>query len=741
MADVERCITFRDGRFPCDDVRISVVCAACPIRILFHGPIGRVQRLERPVHLQWITLHPPDKGHRRGVQHPDFGTFVDIAGMQERPAASDLQAVQEAILRSVEHRAAFVPERLIAAPRQHRKSSIVQHDPEPVLRHPQAQLLRRLQRLRCHREVSPPAAQIPFDAPFHAQGIPLRDQVDVKASLLPMQETGHPIGRMLQERAPVMRLCDNRCGRTHDQGQRPALHDIRVREEQRLQPLPVQPGLFDDQPVAGQAFRPDYKALPAREADYGTFEDRCMDHVPVCSGHGIQAHLMEGQPGGHRPGIVIAGESAGGVVKVVGDNLMYPMRGLSGLVDPMVQARRQEGRLVVDIVIAAFEESVQARLEGLRSPAHLHQTWNIVRNAQGIFPAGTFVEKGAPPLRVPGAFSHRGRVPIGGLRAGGMAERKVVQPGAGGIARHHEAAHAVVGHVGTPEVPPVAAHPGVFRRHGIPAQPFRHSGDRRVAGGILHRPVARAGDAPGDISPSPIFFQSAAALGFVIGRKDFRILKHRGQSLLIINSFQPLDEGIGQDDFGIGTTLGSPVGVSAPGIGQKAIVPVNGKQRIHDVPFAVGIQERDHRQGRPIGVPKGVEIVIIYLVPRGRPFSGPVHRHQHRVVQARVEHPFVAAVSLDLHASQNVIPSGFAMGTDLAERLPFHLAQVFLGLFRPDIGDADAHFHVRLVKSDRRDVSIDRRPYEWCRTPQMEIHRIGRAVVPSTLNGLITRDI
>ena len=514
-----------------------------------------------------------------------------------------------------------------------------------------------------------------------------------------------------------------------------------MREEKGVQPLSVQPGLLDGQLGPGKAFRLDDKALPVRKADFGTLEFGRMDHVPVRSGHGIQAHLMEGQPGGHRPGIVVAGEAAGGVVEVVGDDLMHLARGLPGFVDPMVQARRQEGRLVVDIVIAAFEETVQARLERLGAAADFHQAGHIVRNAQGILPTGTFVEKGAPPLRVPGAFSHRGRVPIGGLRAGGMAERKVVQPGAGGVARHHEAAHAVVGHVGTPEVPPVAAHPGVFRRHRIPAQPFRHSRDSRIAGGILHRPVARAGNPPGNIAQRPVCFQATATLSLIIHGRDLGIFQHRRQSLLIINSFHPLYIGISQNDFRVGAPLGAPVGIPTPGIRQVAVLPVHGKQRIHDVPLPGGIQERNHRQGRPVGVPEGVEIVIINLVPRGRPFPRPVHGHQHRVVQARVEHPFVAAVSLDLHASQNVIPSGFAIGTDLAERLPFHLAQVLLGLFRPDIGDADAHFHVGLVKSDRCDVTIDCYPYERCRTPQMEIHRIGRAVVPSTLNGLIARDI
>ncbi len=378
---------------------------------------------------------------------------------------------------------------------------------------------------------------------------------------------------------------------------------------------------------------------------------------------------MESQPGGRGAGIIVAGQAARAVVKIFFHDPVRAFRAQVGTADPMIEAARQERRFVLDVVVSVREEAVQALPERLRAAAGRDQARHVVRHRQGILPTVRFIEEIAPPGRIPGSFEGGRRIDIAPGPPPGMAEGKRIQPAAVRRPRQDETAHAPILVVRPPEMAPVARTGMVFLVQVLPAETPRHGGDGRIAQGIFQGPVAGPGRSPGDIAQPVVVLQAAPAFGFVVRRRHFRILQHGLQGQLIVNTFQPLDEGVRNHDLGVRAALGPSVGIAAAGVGQITVVPVDGQQRIHDVPFACGIEQRDQRQRSAVGVPQGIIIIIIDFPACGRPFSGPVHRHQHRVVEGRVEHPPLAGggTASQFHPAQQSVP--------LCQAAPAHLAE------------------------------------------------------------------
>ena len=369
-------------------------------------------------------------------------------------------------------------------------------------------------------------------------------------------------------------------------------------------------------------------------------------------------------------------------------------------------------------------------------------------HGQGILPAVRLVEEITPPRGVPGALEGGGCIEIGSVLIVRMAERKLVQPGPVLVARQDESPHAAVFIIRPPEIAPGARTLRIFLGHIIFSEAFRDSRNGIVTGSIFQCTVASPGDAPGDVAQAAVFRQAPAPFRLIVRGRHLGILAHRLQRQGIVDTLQTLGKGVGDHDFRIGPALRPAIGVAAPGIGQVAVVAVNGQHRIYDVPFPLRIQQGDQRQRCAVGIPKGIEIIIIDLFACRRPLPRPVHGHQHRVVEPRVEHPFFAqgCAPGQRDPGEKFLPGRQAGGPRRIEVHPGSLVEILPRLVDAQEGNADPEM------DERTETEVHFRPgFPFGRLPEMlpgkrsvalqaEIDRIGSAVVPAAADALPARD-
>ena len=73
------------------------------------------------------------------------------------------------------------------------------------------------------------------------------------------------------------------------------------------------------------------------------------------------------------------------------------------------------------------------------------------------------------------------------------------------------------------------------------------------------------------------------------------VLQHRLEGILVIDAFQPLDEGVGNHDFRIRAALGSAITVTTTGIRHVTLTLVDIQQGVHDISLTLGIEQGDQR--------------------------------------------------------------------------------------------------------------------------------------------------
>ena len=164
-----------------------------------------------------------------------------------------------------------------------------------------------------------------------------------------------------------------------------------------------------------------------------------MDEVIVLPAVGVEGHHVERQPRGHGTRVVPSRYAVRAMAEVAVYDGSRAVRAAVGSSYPVVEVGREEGRLVVDVVVAMVEERVQAPLKGFRPATHRNESRHVVGHAERVFPRAAFVEERVPPRRVPRTFRGRGRIDVLRLADAAVTIYEAVQPVAFGVARQDEA--------------------------------------------------------------------------------------------------------------------------------------------------------------------------------------------------------------------------------------------------------------------------------------------------------------
>ena len=257
--------------------------------------------------------------------------------------------------------------------------------------------------------------------------------------------------------------------------------------------------------------------------------------IEVLAGHGVETQHIEHEPRRHRSAVVVAGQSVGGVIVVVADDLVDTLHTPLGAVHPVVEVGCQKTRFVGHVIVVVGEEGVETLDERVLAAARRHQSRHIVGDAQAILGGEGFVEEGAPPGQVPRGYLRVGPVGNCGVVHLRLAPRHVVEPSSLRIARHDETAHPLPFVVAAPQVLPVAGALEVFPVEVVVSQTLGHLGDAPVVVAVLHGAVAGAVDAVGDVAQRVVFPESATAvllvghtahIAVVVGGRHLGILDH-----------------------------------------------------------------------------------------------------------------------------------------------------------------------------------------------------------------------
>ena len=242
---------------------------------------------------------------------------------------------------------------------------------------------------------------------------------------------------------------------------------------------------------------------------------------------------------------------------------------------PVVEAWREERRLVLHVVVAFLEEQVEATAELLLPTTGADESRNVVRHGERILLTGGFIEERGPPRQIPRGNLRYGRIGNGGMEHLGMAPRHTIEPAPLGILRQDETPHVVPLVVGTPEVAPRARLFQIFLVKILTAKAACHLCNAPVAESIFNRSVASTVDAIGDVAQTVVLREPTTAMFLVVGtRVDGGIFQHGLEGEVVVDAAQAFGKGVGNDDFGIRTTLRAPVAVAATGIRHVALACV-----------------------------------------------------------------------------------------------------------------------------------------------------------------------
>ena len=102
--------------------------------------------------------------------------------------------------------------------------------------------------------------------------------------------------------------------------------------------MAVQPDLPERMAFRGHAGCTDDETLSAGQLQDSPPQQGHVDHVTVRPRQGVQTHHVESQPGGHRAGIVVAGQAPGAVAERAFDDFARAFGTPVRTPDPMVQA-------------------------------------------------------------------------------------------------------------------------------------------------------------------------------------------------------------------------------------------------------------------------------------------------------------------------------------------------------------------------------------------------------------------
>ena len=356
-------------------------------------------------------------------------------------------------------------------------------------------------------------------------------------------------------------------------------------------------------------------------------------------------------------------------------------------------------------------------------------------DAQRIFLRGGLIEEGRPPRQVPRCHLRSRRIGNPGHEDLGVSPWHTVEPLPITVFRHDETFHAIIFIVGAPEVLPVGGFLKISSGDIVIAQALSHLCDAIVVVSILDGSCAGTVDAIRDIAQGVVFGKTTPTLFLLIATRRYGgVLEHRLESPFIVDAFKPFHACVGNHHLGIASTLGTPVAVAAPRLGQIALAAVDIEHGEDDVALTLRGNEGEEGRRGAVGVPDCVIVVVIRQVAPFRVFPTTVHRHEHRVVQGGVEHPALLSGGIvepdGCHLLLPCCPECIKL---LGERI---LADVPRCLHGTDKRDAYLHVDTGVAEDESGlSTAIAKQHAEGLIGFQTEKHGIGIAIVPSTPDG------
>ena len=248
-----------------------------------------------------------------------------------------------------------------------------------------------------------------------------------------------------------------------------------------------------------------------------------------------------------------------------------------------------------------------------------------------------------------------------------MAERHAVEPIAILVFWEDKALDSVLREVASPEMLPVLCLFVILLGKSLLAKTFGYFGNGIVAESIFDGAVACTRNAVWDIAVLQIWNKSATSFCLLVAAwRSSGILEHSLKSQLIVDGAllvahaKTFDKGIGNDYLGIRAALCASVAVAASRIWHIAIAFVDIEQGIDNLHFAVRVEQGDERRRRAIGVPDGIEVIVVAVViaPAGV-LTAAIDRHDHGVIESCIEHAFCGFWCrwVEIDTAQEVFPS------------------------------------------------------------------------------------
>ena len=338
-----------------------------------------------------------------------------------------------------------------------------------------------------------------------------------------------------------------------------ATEDVGVREGTTT-PLTRRKGLG-----AGFLFQRECTAV--LEVEGGAPEGGSAKLIVGCAGtDGIEAEGGEDVPGRHLSGIVVAGEAAGGVVVLGGENVADNAAGLVVAPDVVIEVGNLVAGFVAVPIETLLEHGIEFFFEALRPTHCLNEGGNVVGHVEGVVAGGTLGDVAFAVGEVGVVFELTPYMPTIGPTCEGINDVAPV----GGAAQEL----AVV--VGRTEVAGELSHAEVVV--GI-LQGARglFVGVERVENVILH----------GYVAILQVRLQGAAALAVLIVS-----LRRRREGVLAevaigeprplpLGSKDALDVSIGKDGGTVVANHGGGVAVPAGEDGHPASAVGEGDERLH----------------------------------------------------------------------------------------------------------------------------------------------------------------
>ena len=218
----------------------------------------------------------------------------------------------------------------------------------------------------------------------------------------------------------------------------------------------------------------------------------------------------------------------------------------------------------------------------------------------------------------------------------------------------------------------------ILLRECFLAKTFGYFGNGIVAESIFDGAVACTRNAVWDIAVLQIWNKSATSFCLLVAAwRSSGILEHSLKSQLIVDGAllvahaKTFDKGIGNDYLGIRAALCASVAVAASRIWHIAIAFVDVEQGIDNLHFAVRVEQGDERRRRAIGVPDGIEVIVVAVViaPAGV-LTAAIDRHDHGVIESCIEHAFCGFWCrwVEIDTAQEVFPSVDQLLIDGLER-------------------------------------------------------------------------